>query len=211
MGDQGIILTQHRELTMTVGVSLDIELPIGHGNLFPVYMAIEATAVKKFKGKREYELRRQFFHRITKIGNINKEKLLMGTKKTTTTARTATKPAEDDFDLGDASTESAFEADAHPTVVLDHPHSDLALISQRVGFKLPNVLPQDYAMCEVALEVSYITTKAGIEEESTKLLNRIGPMVMGQLDTLARECGGVPIFTAAEEEAAQVEADKDAK
>lgn len=202
MGNQGVILTDDLDPCTLVGLSLERKFPIGRGPLFPVYLTVEASAVKKFKGKREYELRRRFYYQIVKIGNINKEKLFMASKKITS-KKTTTAPGEPNNDT--------FSLDDTPTVVLDHPHANLALISQRIGFKLPDVLPQDYAMCEVAVEVTYITTKSGIEEESANLLNRIGPIVMGQLDTLARECGGVPVFTVTEEKAAQEEADKESK
>lgn len=182
MGNQGIALMPR------------IELPIGEGRLFRVYLSITASAVKKFRGKREYELRNRFYHKILHVGDMNREKMMA---KKAPTKKITKKPADDDFQLADEDT----------TEVLDHPHADFAYVSQKVGFKLPDVLPQDYAMCEVTLEVGYITRRDNIAEESRQLLNTVGPTVMGQLDELARLCGGIPMFTPEEEAEAQAKAD----
>lgn len=143
---------------------------------YPVMMHIWASAVRKVRGrKKDVELRRRFYYRVIKVGDIDVRKLR--------------DMSDQDFDIS-----------AHP----DYPFS---LVGEHISMKLPNVIPQDYAMCEVGIQIVRIGRRDHEAEEAADLLGIIGPMVQSHLDTIAQLCGGLPQFSKEEQAAAQVKAD----
>lgn len=162
------------------GLRMRHRLRLHKGASFPVYLMVTATAVKTIRGKKTVQLRRRFYFNVVHIGDISRRKLMTEAER------------DGGFELGE-----------------DPGHEDwpFTIISQGMTMKLPDVLPQDYAMCEVHFGVTRMGLRGREVQDARDLLGIIGSEVQSQLDDVAKLCGGVPPFTQEQEDEARDEAE----
>lgn len=146
---------------------------------------MRVTACKKFNGpKGQYELRK-LLHYETHLLGVRQLEPLRSNPMT--------------FTPEDPSQQPSFEFETPAA----HPDEQFAVMSVGLGMKLPEVLPRDYAMCEVHFGFACVVRRDRLLEEGRQALDVCGTFVQDGLDRIAKKVGGRMPFTAAEEQAAE--------